>query len=189
MTASQRPGGGLNSSARGLLVIAGAVLLGLILLLKADPGKVGTARINANANATTTTSKPGTTDGTAPDTVSTTSSTTSSTSSSVPAVTHTVGDVKVLVLNGTGGIPRVAGATADKIKGGGYDSLTPGNTAERPSTAVYFANDYLADATAVAKLLDLPTSVVQPLPDPLPAPDAAGANVVVVLGKDTPPAP
>lgn len=185
MTASQRSGGGLSSSARGLLVLAAAVLLGAVLLLKADPGKVGTARINANADVTTTTATP---DGSGA-TTSTTTATTSSTSSSVPVVTRPAGEVKVLVLNGTGGIAKVAGATADKIKGAGYDSLIPNNTASRPTTAVYFTNDYLADAKAVATLLNLPTSAVQPLSDPPPAPNVAGANVVVVLGKDTPPAP
>ena len=95
--------------------------------------------------------------------------------------------MSVVVLNGSGGVKGVAGATTDKIKAKGYKTLEPGNAAPVDKTTVYYTQGYQADANAVAGVLGLAATSVSAAPANPPA-GSTGANVIVVLGKDTPPA-
>ena len=69
--------------------------------------------------------------------------------------TRAPASVSVVVLNGSGGVKGVAGATTDKIKAKGYKTLEPGNAAPVDKTTVYYTAGYQADANAVAGVLGL----------------------------------
>ena len=167
---------GLDPATRGVIVLVVVVVLGLALLAKAAPSSSTSTAEPDRSDATSTTSEQTTT--TRPVTTTT-----------KPPATHPVAQVKVLVLNGSGGIPKIAGSNTEKVEDRGYDALPPGNAVARPATAVFFAPGYEGDALEVAKVLGLAPTVVAALPSPPPSPDASEANVVVVLGKDAPAAP
>ena len=78
-------------------------------------------------------------------------------------------------------------ATTDKIKAKGYKTLEAGNAAPVDKTVVYYTEGFQADANAVAGVLGLAPTSVSAAPANPPA-GSTGANVIVVLGKDTPPA-
>lgn len=176
MTAPERTKGrGLDASMRGVLVLAVVVVVGLVLLAKAAPSSSSST---AKPDRTTTTLAPRPTTTLGP------------TTTTKPPAAHPPAQVKVLVLNATGGAVRGASASnGAKVKAQGYDALPPANAVSRPVSAVYFAAGYETDATNVAKALGLAVKVVAPVPSPAPAPNATSANVIVVLGADTPPGP
>lgn len=207
MTAPEPGAGGLDANVRGMLVLAAAVVVGLLLLWKAgDGGAPTTAAVVADkpTSSGVTTSSPLGTDVTtstgSPLTTTTGGSTgpTTTTGGSTGPTTATTGGttapagrqpsaVSVLVLNGSG-LPRVARSTSSVIKAKGYDMGPAANAAVQPAkTVVYFKDGYQADATLVAALLGKGGSAVQPKPAASPGPGADAASVVVVLGKDTSP--
>lgn len=175
MTAPQKSRRTVDPSIRGLLVLAVVVVLGLLLLAKAAPSSSTTIATRKDPGPTV----PGTT---RPPTTTTRPTTTTTT-----GVPHPAAQVKVLVLNGTGGkVAKAAGTNAAKIKAKGYNTIEPGNAVARPTSAVFFAAGYQGDAVAVGKILDISATAVVSMPDPPPAPNASLANVVVLLGQDTP---
>lgn len=191
MTAPTQRAGGLDANARGLAVLAVAVVVGLLLLLTTG-GDGATTEVAAGG------------DGGAPTTidisgidpepdgeVTTTTPDETTTSSSSPADgLRDPGEVKVLVLNG-GGIGGVARSTSETIGEKGYVMQPPTNSANSPSqatTVVYFADGYQAEAEAVAAVIGKAPSVVDAMPSTSPGSGADAANVVVVLGKDVAPA-
>jgi hypothetical protein len=176
MTAPEGTRRSIDPSVRGLLVLAVVVLLGMLLLAKAAPSSSTTIATRKNpgpslpaATGSTTTTRP---------------TTTTSTTIGIP---HAAAQVKVLVLNGTGGkIAMAATVNGVKVKAKGYDTLPPGNAVARPTSAVFYAPGYQADAVAVGKVLSIPATAAVPVPTPPPAPNASQANVIVLLGQDTP---
>lgn len=100
-------------------------------------------------------------------------------------------EVNVLVANGTGG-RGVAGAVADKLKTRGYIA----EASNAPSTAnaiIYYRVGYADDARAVAEILGAPPDIIVPAPGDgtlAVAPEAiedgrlSAANVVVIVGAD-----
>lgn len=85
----------------------------------------------------------------------------------------------VLVLNGSG----IAGRAADTrtvLVGKGYTAVSVGNTDQVTETAVYYAADAAAAASAVAA--DLQIATTSPLVGSGIASAAGDADVVVVLG-------
>ena len=174
MTAPEPRPAGRDSNARGLVVIAVAVIVGVLLL-----SQVG----NGGGSSTKTTSKPPST--TAPldgsDTTEATTTTTADGSSE-----RSPSEVKVTVLNGSGKAGAAA-ATSDQLDSAGYSMGTPGNApTTTPTTTIYYAEGYKADAIAVATTLGKGTDAVQPLGNASLGTAAADADVVVVLGADTP---
>ncbi len=154
---------------RGVIVLIVAALVGIVLL--AGSGSF-TAK-NASTRSATTTPSPGN--------VTTTATTTTPPS----PTTHQPGQVKVVVLNATGGqIPTAGADNTSKLSPGGYATLPPNDAATAAASHVYYKAGYEADAHAIASLLGLPDSTVGPMPSPLPAPDAQPANVAVVIGTD-----
>jgi len=184
MTEPTKRAGGLDPNARGLAVLAVAVVVGLLLLLKAGGG-TGTEQVAANDGPTTTVD----TSGLGVDESTTTTPDDTTTSSSTPTDTvHNAADVTVLVLNG-GGPAGVAKTTSETIGEKGYDMQAPANaSANVKSTVVYYADGYQSDAEAVASLLGKTADAVEAMPSTPPGPGADGSDVVVVLGPDTPPA-
>jgi len=179
MTAPEQRAGGLDSNARGIAVLAIAVVIGVLLLWKAGDNGSNTAAL-ASTGPSTTIDISGLTSTTLAG--SDTTTTTQASDGNQPS------DVKVLVLNGSGKA-GVAKTNSTAIGQKGYTMLPPTNaTANAATTSVYYAANYQADAAAIAALLGKTPDSVLPMPaTPLGA-GSATANVVVVLGADTAPA-
>jgi hypothetical protein len=97
---------------------------------------------------------------------------------------HTPALVKVYVLNGSG-LVGVAQEATDILNGRNYTTIPPANAPSKvPASRVYFLESYQADAEAIAGLLGLVATAVEPMPAAPPITDLAGANVVVILGPD-----
>jgi hypothetical protein len=154
----------------GIVLIAAAVLIGLVLLIKGfgqEDGLVSTG--SADTDRTTTT-----TAGAAP--LDPADTTTSTLAAKPPA------EVTVLVANGSGKT-GVAGTNADKLKSAGYTNVETTNASNTNTTAVYYVNGAQADAQAVATALGFGGSTVQAMPTPPPV-QLGAATVLVVVGTD-----
>ena len=173
------PGPAGNAGARGALLLAVAVILGIVLLQQFDSG------IDTGTQVSTDTSLPG------DDEETTTTRRIGLTT--VPQTTTTVararakGDVRVLVANGAG-IRGLGASTTTHLRGLGYATLSPVDaTTSVEKTAVQFAEGYEAEARELAATLSLPAAVVarQSSP-PVAAADLGDAKVIVILGTDAP---
>jgi hypothetical protein len=192
MTAPDHSTSGFDSNARGLAVLAVAVVVGLLLLLNAGDGgaseQVSAGNGDLGGTTESTVDISGIGDGSDESTTTTPDQTTTS---SVPetADTRPPSQVKVLVLN-SGGPTGTAGSTSDSIGETGFVMQPAANAATRgaATTVVYYAEGYQADAEAVASVLGKSSDSVKAMPSTSPGPGADSANVVVVLGADTPPA-
>ena len=169
-------GGGVGTSAgaRGALLLAVAVILGIVLLQKFDTGistggQVSTA--TTKVQETTTTRRVGLT--TVP----------LATTTTVKARPH--GEVKVLVANGAG-VRGLGAATTTSLKNLGYAALTPVDaTTSVDKTTIQYADGYEAEARELAQALGLPAGVITKLSSPpVAAADIGDAKVIVILGVD-----
>lgn len=100
-----------------------------------------------------------------------------------PAPTHNRDEVRVLVANGTT-VCGAAGRLATSLSAQGYNVL-PAVDADNPAeiSAVFYVDEYGADAGIVASLLQIPSGQVLPLP--ASPPTAPGdAHVVIHIGAD-----
>jgi hypothetical protein len=161
-----------TSPARGVALIATAVIIGLFVLRNGfeTPGDGGDLTPAAESTATTAAGTPGS-EGTTP-------ATTAAPTARPPA------EVTVLVANTTG-VAGAAGGLSDNLKGQGYVAATP--TDAQPAlaaTQVLFVEGFELEAQAVAAAIRAPAAAVQPMPDPPPVADLAGAQVLVMLGSD-----
>ena len=181
MTTTQRPrqqrpsAPAPNPATRGLILVAVAVVLGAILLIKgggvgfdepADDLQIDASGDEAAASTTTTTEP------------------------AAPSTSVAPTALKVVALNGAG-INGYAGKAQQFLSVAGYTSTTAVTAAAQvPTTTVYFAPGFEADAAAIAGLFGLPETSVQAMPTPGTslAKDAAefpaDTNVAVVLGPD-----
>lgn len=191
MTSSNSSPGGIDANSRGIAVLVVAVVVGFLLLLNA--GGSGATSDTVSAGGPTTTidiadvnGEPGITTTLPVDGAVTT--TTDATDTTEPD--RQPGDVVVAVLNG-GGPAGAAASTSATIVERGYQAGPVGNTTPGTpaldTTKVYYAEGYQAEATAVAGLLGKADDAVEALPEPPPGAGLESSNVVVVLGKDTPP--
>lgn len=169
------PGG--NAGARGALLLAVAVILGIVLLQQFDAPDVSSGNVSATSipddtDETTTTRRVGLT--------------------TVAQVTTTVArarpkaEVKVVVANGAG-VRGLGASTTNALRDKGYTSIaTPTDTTtgvER--TAIQFVEGYEAEARELAGVLSLPVTVVTRLASPpVAAADIGDAKVLVILGTD-----
>lgn len=157
-----------NAAVRGALLIAVAVVLGLLLLSATDdndPFSGDTASRERAATTTTSTTTPGADDPAAlPD-------------PRPPA------EVKVLVANGSG-VNGAASRWSEQLQARGYNVLSATDTRE-PATApaIFYAEGFQAEANVLAGELGLPSSAVQPVPTPSPVDDTREANLLVVLDE------
>ena len=158
----------------GIVLIAVAVLIGVVLLAKGfsqEDGLVSTAA-PADERTTTTTQAaalPGDS-GTEEETTTTT------------AAANAPANVSVLVANGSGK-SGVAGTNADKLKTKGFTKVDTANASTTAKSTVYYASGAQADAQAVATALGLDPAAVAAMPSPPPV-DLKGATVLVVVGSD-----
>ena len=181
MTTTQRPrqqrpsAPAPNPATRGLILVAVAVVLGAILLIKG--GGVGfdepsdDLQIDASGDEAT-------------------ASTTTTTEPAAPSTSVAPTALKVVALNGAG-FNGYAGKAQQFLSVAGYTSTTAITAAAQvPTTTVYYAPGFEADAAAIASLFGLPETSVQAMPTPPNslAKDAAefpaDTNVAVVLGPD-----
>lgn len=154
--------------ARGVVLVAVAVALGVVLLRSADEGFEGAGR-------------PRGTGGPAPVTTATTTAPTTTTSTSAPL--RPAAQIKVLAANGTG-VRGLAGRYRDQLKALGYNALAPTDTQRKPvaTSAIYFAPGFEGEARRLAAQLGFAT--VAPMPQPAPVANLVGANLLVVIGQD-----
>ena len=144
-----------------------ALLLGIILLRGMGPSDedsqaVRSSRPGGEAPARATTTRPG------------------ATTTTTTRPLHPPAEVKVLVLNASN-VRGAGGRAADVVRRAGYNVLAPDNTRAVSRSTVEFAPGFDADAAAVAALLDLGLSSVQPLTS---VANVRDANVVVFVGPD-----
>jgi hypothetical protein len=93
------------------------------------------------------------------------------------------GEYTILVANGSG-VGGAAGRATDQAVSAGFQAATPTDADQRvDASVVYHAEGFAFEAAELAAVFD-PTPEVQPLPDPPPVPDLAGADVVLVVGPD-----
>ena len=154
---------------RGILLLAVAFFIGIVLLQKVDaPARDDTVAA-----------------GSSDDTEETTTTTTAA-----PAITTTTAalrqpkDVRVLTANGTS--TKGAGARIkDKLLAAGYNALAATDT-KTPATAsaVYFTPGFEREAAAIAQVLGWAPATVQAMPNPAPVADLKAANVLVVVGPE-----
>ena len=163
-----------GAAGRGILLIAVAVLVGVLILRNGfDSGSGSSSPPTTSSGggavtsvATNTTAAGGSTESTA------------TTPSTRPA-----NQVKVFVANGAG-IQGAAGKAVDTLTPLGYVAVA-GNSPNRvQTTTVYYTEGYQAEAQGVAAALGAPAASVQPMPTPPPIADIQGAQVLVVLGPD-----
>lgn len=151
---------------RGALLLFVALLIGIGLLQSTDHS----ATIGSTTTSPTT-SKP----------AATVPASTTTTAPAAPA--HDPKTVKVLSANGTT-TDGVGAKLQAKLRAANFNTLSPvtSNT-KLDTTQIFFTNGFQPDALAIATLLGLPATVVQPLPAKAPV-TVGTANVVVIAGRD-----
>lgn len=160
---------------RGALLLAIAVVLGVVLLNTFDDGKDPFAQDLVSAGQTTTS----TTEADAPVPTTTTVAT--------PTV-RPPAEVKILALNGTA-IRGLGARLRDELTLSGFNLLAPDDSTDAnkpiPTTLVYSTPGYESEAADVATRLNLPANAVQTgAPPANPQAIALGPNVIVVAGAD-----
>lgn len=166
-------GTGEQQTVVGAALIAVAVLLGLVLLVKGFTDEGGP--VATDDPTVTETSVPAVDRDAAPE-VDPTETTTTTVAARDPA------SVSVVVANGSG-VAGVAGETASVLEGVGYTIVDTTNASPVSATQVLYVEGAEADAAAIAGLLGLAADAAAPVPDPPPV-DLAGADVVVIVGPD-----
>lgn len=166
-----------TTSVRGIALLVGAVILGIVLLKVTDPpDSLADASENPSRGSTTTsTTATSTTEGRDDDAAS----------SSTTEATAEGGGALVLVANGANQA-GVAGRLSSTLEQADFVVAPPANaSADVETSVVYFASGFEDEAGDVAELFD-PHPATAPMPDPPPvsAGDLGGANVILVAGPD-----
>jgi hypothetical protein len=165
-----------GAGARGLALLALALIIGVVLLNATDADPPGTTVSSKGATSTNDDGDGG--EGAAATTTSTVPPTTT-----LPA--HAPKDVKTIVANASA-VKGAAAGGRNALLAAQYNVLAPANSAAVAESSVYFTPGYDRDAAAIAAVLQLPGTTVKPMPAPAPF-DTKGANVAVVLGADAAP--
>lgn len=145
----------------GVIIVAVAVLLGVILLTKGyDSGR---SEVSPSKDSSSNTSV----------VVSTTTT----------LVGNPPASVKVKAVNATN-VQGLATKTRDRLQSVGYTQVSVGDSPKpQEKTTVYYVAGSEADGQAVAKALGLNADQVLLIPEPPPV-DLAGATVLVMAGLD-----
>lgn len=160
-----------TSPARGVALIATAVIVGLFVLRNGFETSTGdsVAPTVEASDTTATTAAAGEEE---------------PTETTAPPAPRPPAEVTVMVANTTD-VAGAAGGLTDNLVGKGYQAAQP--TDGQPAleqTQVLFVEGYEADAQAVAAAVGAPAEAVEPMPATPPVADLAGAHVVVMLGSD-----
>ncbi len=166
------------TSARGIALLVGAVVLGIVLLRATEPPSSLADAAEGPVREVTTTAPP-TTDEPADD-----ESTTSSSSSTTEEPADD--DAPLVLVANAANEAGVAGRLTAAVEAADLLVAPPANaTVDVTTSTVYFAPGFEETAADVAELFD-PHPATAPMPDPAPvaAGDLAGANVILVAGPD-----
>lgn len=155
------------SATRGAVLVAIAVIIGIVLLQAIDDGNSGPI---GDGGATTTTST------TAPATSSSSTGGTDTSATTAKPTTLTPADTTVKVLNGSGQ-QGVATTVTNTLKSKGYKTLLPSNDALRKGSIVYYASGRQAECRALVGYLQ--NAILEPMPTPPPGGEQADCIVVV----------
>lgn len=169
---TERPRTAGSNPARGVVLVAVAVILGLFLLRAIDDTSTPEGAVTTDPGSAVGSTGAPAGDGGG-------ESTTTETSVRPPA------EVTVRVANASG-VQGAAGARTDQLAGAGYPTVeaTNGPRGEQlAATQVLFVDGYEREAQQLAEALGAPAEGVTPLADPPPV-DPGGAQVVVLLGTD-----
>jgi hypothetical protein len=171
--APQSSGGAFsNPAVRGGLLIAIAIIIGIVLLQAIDDGSgpIGDGGTTTSSIAPTTTTAASTT---------TTKASTSTTKKGASGAARPASQVTVLVQNGSG---RSGAATTltNQLRSLGYQTLTPSDAAAQTGNTVYYASGYQKECTTVATVVG-GTAAVKPMPSPTPT-GAERASCLVIIG-------
>ncbi len=160
----------MAASVRGIILLVVAIVLGIFILNKTQPGGAPTS---VSSQPKTTTTKP-----TKPTKGATTSTPPSTRAPRQPAA------IKVLAANGSG-VAGLGGKIGDRLTAAGYNSLAPTNTTTDVATSVVeFTPGFDLEALYVAQALGIQGTAVKPLAPDIPVEDAKGADIVVLVGPD-----
>lgn len=169
-----------GAGARGLALLAVALVLGIVLLNATDADPPGTT-VSSRGDSDTS----GGSDDDDADGEGSAASTTLPVAPVTTASARAPKDVKVIVANASS-TKGAAGGAGDRLKALGFNVLAPTNATAVPDSAVYFTTGFDRDAAAIAAALQLPPAAVKPMPAPPPL-DTKDANVAVVLGTNDAP--
>jgi hypothetical protein len=155
--------------ARGILLVAAAFLVGIVLLNRFDSGSGPfTPDVDVETGTTTTRRQP----------TVTAQATTTLRQPRPPA------DVRVLPANGTN-TTGLGARTNEFLRKANYNALAPIDASRVVDTSIVaYRAEFEPEARVLAQLLQLPLSAVRPLDDSTPVPETRGADVVVVAGAD-----
>lgn len=94
-------------------------------------------------------------------------------------------DLAVIVANGVDPSQTIAGPAASKLVAAGYPQPTTMDLAPPASatSSVYYTDSLESEAQAIAVVLGLPDSAVNPIPTPAPTP-MNNAEILVIIGED-----
>ena len=162
-----------GAALRGAVLLAIAVILGIVLLQSADDNDAFDPVTAGNGN------------GDGEETAVATTRPREATTTTLAA--RPAAEVKVLAANGTG-VRGLAGQYKDQLRAAGYNALAPTDASKKPvsTSTVYFSAGYEADARAIAGILQI--AAVAALPNPPPVAALQSAHVLVVIGEDKAPA-
>ena len=185
---------------RAFLMIAIAVVIGLVLLWKGLDSSPGTVA-PAVRDATVAGSSIGEdlTDETQPDVGSGTPTDLVTTSAAEPAITTTTteiprptrppNEVKVLVANGSG-VSGAAGKVTDMLSPLGWAMESPANADKTSVRRIYYKSSYSVDANTIQEYFGEDPDIILDFPTGgLDVPDGTldrveNADIVIILGSD-----
>lgn len=172
--ARRRPTEPTINPARGIALVVGAVVIGLLLLRNGlDTSEAVTSK-GGEPTADAGSDKGG--DGG--------DGTTTTTAATVDAG-RPVGEISVIVLNGTS-VTGAAGKYSDALGALGYQMAEPATSTPEGKTAttqVFFTAGFDKEAVTLAASLGLPATVASAMPAPPPG-EVGTANIAVVIGDD-----
>jgi LytR cell envelope-related transcriptional attenuator len=173
MQTTERPPTGSprgTSPARGVILVAVAVVLGFFVLRAIDDTGGDPPTVEAEKPAG---EAGGEGSGATPETPDTTA----------PPATHAPGEVTVLVANASG-VTGAAAAQTETVAGAGYATAEPTDSPQASETTQVLAvAGFEADATALATAIGAAPEAVQAMPEPPPV-ELGGAQVLILLGTD-----
>jgi hypothetical protein len=149
-----------GAGARGIALLAIALLIGIVLLNATSDDPPGTSLSTGSGT-------PSTDDGSADKPTKAATTTTVPPTTTLPA--RAPKDVKVIVANASS-VKGAATKASDVLKPPGYNVLAPANAATAKESSVFFTPGYDRDAAAIAAALQFPPTSVKPLPAPSPRP-------------------
>jgi hypothetical protein len=173
--ARRRPTEPTINPARGIALVVGAVVIGLLLLRNGlDTSEAVTSKGGEP------TADAGSDKGSDGDGGGSTTTTAATVDAGRPA-----GEISAIVLNGTS-VTGAAGKYSDALGALGYQMAEPATSAPGAKTAttqVFFTPGFDKEAVTMAAALGLPATVALPMPATPPG-DIGTANIAVVIGDD-----